>query len=288
MGIARQKTAARDLVAVQERRRSPRSHRSVSEYRVSVVIPTKNEAANLPYVLPHIPRWVHEVIVVDGGSVDGAPDAARRFWPGARVVPQLGRGKGAALRMGFEVATGEIIVLLDVDGSTNPAEIPSFVRTLLSGAEFVKGSRFVQRGGTSDMSWYRHLGNAAFVHLVRALFRGRYSDLCYGYNAFWTRVLPVLQLDSNGFEIETVMNVRALRVGLRVAEVPSFEAERIHGTSNLRTIPDGWRVLQAIGREYAVSPIRRPTGLKNGALAHEIPAILEPVEPTDENASESV
>jgi glycosyltransferase involved in cell wall biosynthesis len=158
-------------------------------------------------------------------------------------------GKGDALRRGFEAATGDIIVMLDADGSTDPGEIPAFIGTLLTGAHFAKGSRFLQGGGTADMPLHRKLGNWCFVRMVRLLFGGSYSDLCYGYNAFWKRVVPLLNLDCDGFEIETLMNVRALRVGLRIVEVPSFESERLHGTGYLRTIPDGWRVLKTILRE---------------------------------------
>jgi hypothetical protein len=140
--------------------------------------------------------------------------------------------------------------MLDADGSTDPAEIPRFVGMLLGGMDFAKGSRFLQGGGTADMPLYRKLGNWSFVAMVRVLFGGSYTDLCYGYNAFWRRVLDDLQLDGNGFEIETIMNVRALRRGLKLAEVPSFEAERFYGQSHLKTIPDGWRVLKAIGREW--------------------------------------
>ncbi len=100
------------------------------------------------------------------------------------------------------------------------------------------------------MSLIRRLGNGVFVALVRMLFGARYSDLCYGYNAFRARALPLLSLDRDGFEIETLLNIRALRAGLRVAEVPSFEARRVHGEGRLRTIPDGWRVLCTIWREW--------------------------------------
>ena len=216
---------------------------------VTVVVPAMNEEANLPHVLPRIQPWVHEVILVDGNSTDRTVEVARELIPNIRVVPQVGRGKGAALRTGFAAATGDVIVMIDADGSMDPAEIPNYVGALVAGADFVKGSRFLQGGGTDDMEFYRMFGNWCFVVMARVLFGCKYSDLCYGYNAFWRRVIPQLKLDGDGFEIETMMNLRVLRAGLRVAEVPSFEFPRIHGTSNLRTIPDGWRVLKTIFRE---------------------------------------
>jgi glycosyltransferase involved in cell wall biosynthesis len=185
-----------------------------------------------------VPRDVHEVILVDGFSDDDTIATARELMPTIRVVYQDGPGKGAALRSGFGAATGDVIVMLDADGSTDPGEIPAFVQALSAGADFAKGSRFLPGGGTADMPRYRQLGNLFFVGLVRLLFGGRYTDLCYGYNAFWTRDLPLLAINATGFEIETMMNIRALRVGLTVVEVPSFEAKRIYGEGRLRTIPD--------------------------------------------------
>jgi hypothetical protein len=139
--------------------------------------------------------------------------------------------------------------MIDADGSMDPGEIPAFVGALLAGADFVKGSRFMQGGGTGDMEWYRFLGNWCFVKLVTWRFGGRFSDLCYGYIGFWRSILPQMSLENDdGFEIETSMNVQALTCGLVVHEVPSIEAPRIHGVSNLRTIPDGWRVLMKIVR----------------------------------------
>ncbi len=223
---------------------------------ISVIVPAMNEAANLPHVLPRIPTDVLEVILVDGNSTDDTVAVARTVLPSVRVVQQHGRGKGAALRTGFAAARGDIIVMLDADGSTAPEEIPAFVRALTDGADFAKGSRFLPGGGTADMQLYRKVGNATFVAMVRLLFGGGYTDLCYGYNAFWRQVVPRLALDGDGFEIETMMNVRALKIGLRVAEVPSFESHRIHGESNLHTIPDGMRVLRTIIRERLSGPVR--------------------------------
>lgn len=221
----------------------------MSDITVSVIIPAKNEAENLRYVLPRIPLDVYEVILVDGFSTDNTVEVARELRPDIQIVYQEGRGKGAALRSGFNAANGDIIVMLDADGSTDPAEIPVFVAALLTGADFVKGSRFMQGGGTTDMTLFRMTGHSSLMLAVKLLFGGNFSDLCYGYNAFWREVLPQLALDADGFEIETMMNVRALHAGLKIAEVPSYEAERIHGTSNLRAIPDGWRVLKTIIKE---------------------------------------
>jgi glycosyltransferase involved in cell wall biosynthesis len=240
----------RETLHLVQRPSDERQRDWTSTRRVSVVVPALNEADNLPHVLPRIPEWVHETILVDGSSVDETVEVARRLRRDIKVVQQQGKGKGAALRTGFSACTGDIIVMLDADGSTSPDEIPAFVGALLAGADFAKGSRFLQGGGTADMPLYRQLGNWGFVWLVRRLFGGQYSDLCYGYNAFWTHAIHALQLDGDGFEIETMMNIRALRAGLKVAEVPSFEAARIYGTGRLRTIPDGWRVLRTIGREW--------------------------------------
>ncbi|MGH2889989.1 MAG: hypothetical protein ACRDNJ_10215, partial [Solirubrobacteraceae bacterium] len=100
-----------------------------------------------------------------------------------------------------------------------------------------------------DMGVVRRAGNWALRGAARTAFGGRYSDLCYGYNAFWRRFLPALAVRADGFEIETMLNVRALAAGMRVMEVPSYENRRIHGVSNLHTWRDGYRVLRTIARQ---------------------------------------
>lgn len=218
--------------------------------RVSVLVPTLNEAKNLEHVMPAIPAMVDEVVIIDGCSTDDTVAVARRLRPDVRVVVEPRPGKGRALCTGFHASTGDIIVTIDADGSTDPREIPRFVDALLGEADFVKGSRFMHGGGTADMELLRRAGNWGLMMLVRAAFGGQYSDLCYGYNAMWRDVLPyVLDEDVDGFEIETHMNVRVLTAPIVVREVPSFEHARIHGNSNLRTFRDGWRVLKTIVRE---------------------------------------
>ena len=219
---------------------------------VSVVIPTLNESSNLPLVLPYLPlNWVDEVILVDGRSTDNTVDIARRLLPTIRVIMEKKPGKGAAMRAGFAAASGDIIVTMDADGSNDPREIPRLVKRLLEGADFVKGSRFAPGGGTTDMPRYRKWGNGALRNLVNFLFNGTFTDLCYGYHAFYRHCLPVIDgTIADGFEVDTAIYVRVLRQRLRIAEVPSFEGYRFYGVGKLQTIPDGWRVLMTILREW--------------------------------------
>lgn len=218
--------------------------------KVSVIIPTLNEAKNLPHVLPRIPQWVHEIIIVDGRSTDNTLEVVAELCPDARIILEKRKGKGIALRTGFNAAEGDVIVMLDADGSMAPEEIPVYVGAILAGADFVKGSRFVQGGGTDDMEFHRKLGNKGLMAIARLLFGGNYSDLCYGYCAFKRNKLGALDLIATGFEIETEMNVRALTSHLKIWEVPSFEYKRIHGESGLSAIRDGLRILRWMLKEY--------------------------------------
>ncbi|MGW6059528.1 glycosyltransferase family 2 protein [Streptomyces sp. NPDC055189] len=213
---------------------------------VSVVIPAMNEAENLPYVFKTLPDWIHEVVLVDGNSTDDTVAVARELWPDVKVVRQLGKGKGDALITGFEACTGDIIVMVDADGSADGHEIVSYVSALVSGADFAKGSRFANGGATDDMTPIRKLGNHVLCSVVNAKFGARYTDLCYGYNAFWRHCLDKIELDCTGFEVETLMNIRVVKAGLKVQEIPSHEYLRIHGVSNLSAVRDGLRVLKVI------------------------------------------
>jgi glycosyltransferase involved in cell wall biosynthesis len=237
--------------------------------RVSVVIPALNEAENLPSVLATIPEDVFEIVLVDGASTDETIDVALRCRPDVRIVVQDASGKGNALACGFAAATGDIIVMFDADGSANGAEIPRFVKALQEGADLAKGSRFMGGGGSADITVLRSLGNRVLRSLVNLLFKTRYTDLCYGYNAFWRRCLPHLCLDCDGFEVETLLNIRAARTNLRVREVPSYEERRLHGQSHLRIIRDGFRILRIILRERFKDP--RSLALLPLDAAHPLP-----------------
>lgn len=216
---------------------------------VSLIIPARNEAENIGWVLEQIPDCVDEVILVDGDSHDSTVAVAERAWPGIRVVAQDGPGKGNALRTGFRHATGELVVMIDADGSMSPKEIPHYLHFLDNGYDFVKGSRFISGGGSLDLTSLRRAGNYALLTAVRSLYRATITDLCYGFCAFRRVFLDSLDLQADGFEIETEMVLHALKAGLRIAEVPSLELPRRSGTSNLNTFRDGARVLNVVLKE---------------------------------------
>jgi glycosyltransferase involved in cell wall biosynthesis len=217
--------------------------------RISVVIPTKNEARNITWVLEQMPAWIDEIVLVDGRSTDGTVEAAKRAHPDVIVVDQEPRGKGAALQAGFAAATGDIIVMLDADGSMHPHEIARYVALLATGYDLVKGSRFMAGAASTDITWLRRLGNGFLLYLTNLLHQTRFTDLCYGYCAFRRTVLGDLQLTATGFEVEAQLIVRACIAGLAITEVPSLESTRRYGQSNLRTFRDGQRVLRTLLRE---------------------------------------
>jgi glycosyltransferase involved in cell wall biosynthesis len=218
--------------------------------RVSVVMPTLTEAENLPHIIPKLPDSIHELVVVDGYSTDNTVEVAKQLRPDARIVHQTARGKGNALMCGIAASEGEIVVLIDSDGSTDPTEIPRFVEAIEAGADVAKGSRFMPGAASDDITKLRRTGNWVLTRLVNVLYGTRYTDLCYGYNAFRASHARKLAANVNGFEIETAMAVRAAKARLNVVEVASHERHRIHGTTNLRTFRDGWRVLKTIVCEF--------------------------------------
>jgi CheY-like chemotaxis protein len=216
--------------------------------RISLVIPTMNEAKNLPLLLPYLPYdWIDEVILVDGRSDDDTVSVARQLLPTVKVIDEPRLGKGAALRAGYDAADGDIIVAIDADGSHDPREIPRFIRALLEGADFARGSRFAPGGGTTDMPRYRKLGNQVFIWLVNALYDAHFTDITYGFHAFWRYCLDAIEYgDIDGFDFEPAIYIRSLKKRMRIVDVPSFEGERFLGVGKLQTIPDGWLILRRI------------------------------------------
>ena len=219
---------------------------------IEVIIPTLNEEKTIGSIIERTFTYTDKVLVIDGWSDDSTIEIAKKM--GARIMFQNGRGKGAALKEAFEYVNGEIIVILDGDGSMKPEEIPMFLKGIYSGADIVKGSRFLGEGGSEDISLLRRFGNTLFTILVNIIWKSNFTDLCYGYMAFRKDTVKKLSpvLFSKGFTIETEMIIKAKKLGLKIIEVPSFELKRLFGQSKLKTFKDGWEIFITILKETFV------------------------------------
>lgn len=229
--------------------------------KIGVVIPARNEEHSLPVVLEALQKiGIDDVLVIDGKSTDRTIEVAKDF--GANVVLQTGNGKGNAVCQVFcnGYLDVDAVVLLDADGSMRPEEIPLLVEKLASGADVAKGSRFIEGGHSEDLSLVRKCGNLLFLSLVKLFWRADYTDLCYGYAIFRKETVKKLAaiLKSQNFEIETEVYIKARKLGLKVAEVPSVELKRKHGKSNLNAFTDGFRILKTIIREMYTGNNLRP------------------------------
>lgn len=223
-----------------------------SRENTTVIVPTLNESRCLPGLLDELKQnGDNHIVIIDGNSVDGTAEIARKL--GATVIPQRGRGKGDALRQAFthSVVDGEIVVMMDADGSMDPKEIPLLIKAIEEGADLVKGSRFLSWGRSEDLNLVRRIGNLFFLCLVNLLWSTKYTDLCYGFSAFrksaLKRLCPLLK--ASDFEIETEICIKAKKLGLNVVEVPSIEFKRRHGKSNLDIFRHGWQILKTILQE---------------------------------------
>lgn len=252
---ARMQESTQAVPVREQRFKRTRWPQTPTKVGVSLVIPAMNEALNIGWVLRRLPEGIDEVILVDGNSVDDTVAVSRAVCPDIRVVGQERPGKGAALRAGFAAARGDVIVMIDADRSMDPLEIKRFLALIEEGYDLVKGSRFMGDGGTTDMERVRRYGNAALRGLANSLYRTRFTDLCYGFMAFRREHLETMALRGDGFEIETEIVVRAVKSGLRVGEVASFEQPRGHGESNLNTWRDGTRVLREMLKHRFTGPV---------------------------------
>ena len=217
---------------------------------IDIVVPTLNEEKTIGQILEKISLYADKIIVIDGGSIDDTVKIATKY--GAEVIHQNGNGKGNALIHALSHVTGDIIIFIDGDGSMRPEEIPAYIKGICSGADIVKGSRFLTKGGSEDLTMIRKVGNALFVLLVNILYRSYFTDLCYGFIALRKNAANNLKpiLRSQGFDIETEIIIKSRKLGMKIVEVPSYEIRRKFGQSNLNAFSDGLKILSTIIREY--------------------------------------
>ncbi len=216
--------------------------------RITAIVCALNEADNLPHVLPKIPSFVDEILLIDGHSTDHTVEVAKKLCPEIRILQQPGQGKGEAMKFGVRHATGDIIVTLDADGSNDPEILINFVHPLANGADFVKGSRFLGNR-PMQMPLRRRFGNWLLVAIANKLHGTDFTDLCCGYNAFRNDFLDRIILRDGEFDYEPALILKAKKAGLRIAEVPCLDMGRINGTSKLSDFPQGWKALHTIIKE---------------------------------------
>jgi glycosyltransferase involved in cell wall biosynthesis len=210
--------------------------------RVSLIIPTLNEAGSIEAVLKEIPRdVVHEVLIVDGASTDGTPELVRRL--GDRVIQQEGRGYGAAIVTGFKHVSGDIIVLADADGSYNLDDIRHLVQRVQDGADLALGSRYLPESGSEDDTLIRYIGNKVFTWTLWKLYGVELTDALFFYMAIRRDVVRSITVTAPGFEYIVEFLIKAQRAGFKFAEIPSLEKSRTAGKSKVNAFRDGLRML---------------------------------------------
>jgi glycosyltransferase involved in cell wall biosynthesis len=215
--------------------------------RISIVVPALDAATSVYFVLRQLPD-ADEVILVDGGSVDGTPDAARQARPDVKVLLRSGVSRAAALAAGIEHATGDVIITLPIDGSADPEEVPAFVAALTEGADVVKGSRYAGSGNGPSVA------DRALAWLGRRLHGAELSDLGYGFYGFWAdqRDLLALPIEERGSWVEHVdvaVACQLARAGARIVEVPSRRMAPLFGNDELRGTTSFIRSVRAVFAE---------------------------------------
>ena len=221
--------------------------------KISVILPAYNESLTIGNVISDLIRSLgriglpYEIIVVDDGSVDLTGEIAREV--GARVISlPHNRGKGYALRKGFDEASGDLIVTMDADGVHDPSEIKELIEPLMKGADIVAGSRFLKEfARPRSLSLLNRIGNFLFNVSVSFLANRRISDVVTSYRAYKADILKNLELQSDGFEIEIEITMRALKTrGLNYLEIPIRIQPRRYYVARTRFLRDFFRIFKTI------------------------------------------
>jgi len=226
---------AKKKIFITQIMRYPKAKLADIKKKVTVVVPTKNEAKNVGVILPMIKKYTDDILVVDAHSKDGTVIICKQA--GARIIYDHGQGKGDALRCAIKVVKRPVIVFIDADGSHDPDDIPQLVYPIFSGqADHVTGSRML--GGSDELHgdsnrYFRMIGGETITWLINQRFHTQLTDSQDGFRAIKTNVARRLNLQENVTTIEQEMIIKTLRKGYRVAEVPTHEYEREHGHSHI-------------------------------------------------------
>lgn len=218
---------------------------------ISVVAVNLNEEHTIKEVLTNIPPYIDEILVIDGYSKDNSPTIAKEL--GFSVILQEGKGRGAAFKTGFKHAKGDIIVMLSTDGNERSGDIDKLIKKMDEGYDLVIATRFGQ-GKSHDVTFIRKIGNWGLTHMINFASGLSVLDSQNGFRAIRKDALDKMNIEANRFDIEAEMVVKAGKLGLRVAEIPTIEDERAFGVSHLNTFQDGFRIFKRILKEWRRNP----------------------------------
>ncbi len=219
----------------------------------SLILLTFNEIEGLKALFERLPlSEMDECLAVDGGSTDGTVEFLEAHK--IRVVGQSHRGRGQAFRIGASQAAGEHLIFFSPDGNEDPSDIPKLLAKLGEGCEMAIGSRFLPGSRNEEDGKrlpLRAWANRTFTWLANTLWnRGPYiSDTINGYRAVTKQAFARMGVDADGFVVEYQMSIRAMKLGLKVAELPTIEGNRIGGRSTAKSLPTGMLFLRFLFRE---------------------------------------
>lgn len=216
--------------------------------KVSVIIPTLNEAVNIGRVLSEIPKEsVDEILVVDGHSTDGTYELVKKL--GYSVIYQEGKGYGAAINTGVKNVAGDIIIIMDADGSANPKDIPRLLDKISEGYDVALASRYMNGGYSYDDTFLHYIGNKVFTLLCNKIHRVGVCDSLYAFMALKKEIFNAIQMRSKDLEYCMEILIKMHKAGFKMAEIPAVERKRTHGRSKVSALYHGLQILWVIIRE---------------------------------------
>ena len=230
-----------------------------AEPSCTVLIPCRNERGNIESAIQRLPSFTSdmEVLYVEGHSADKTYEECLRVrdaYPDIdiKVLRQDGKGKGDAVRKGFDMARGDILMILDADLTMPPEELPKFYRAISSGkGEFINGSRLVYPMADRAMRFLNWVANRSFAYIFSFLMNQRFTDTLCGTKVLWKRDYDKISANRHYFgdfdpfgDFDLIFG--AARLNLKIVEIPIRYADRTYGETQISRFRHGWMLLRMV------------------------------------------